>query len=469
MARVSLLTAAVLVLLSLAGLAAGSQPAEQAFRDFIEKFGRQYVSKAEEERRFAIFQANYAHIQAENAKGLAYKLAVNEFADQEPEEFQAGRLGLRQPAPGTLWAGAPHLGTHHYSGGELPKAVDWTKKGAVTTPKNQKQCGSCWSFSTTGALEGAWQIAGGGLVSLSEQQLVDCSKGVNQGCKGGSMDAAFEFIEKHAMCTEDSYPYEAKDGKCRAASCTSAIPSGSVTGYKDVEANDEKALMEAVSKQPVAVAIEADQMAFQLYSHGILTKECGAKLDHGVLLVGYGSEDGVKYWKVKNSWGASWGEEGYIRLERSSAKKAGECGINSQPSYPVVKRAPGPAPGPAPPTPPAPATPAHYESPPCQSDEIEARIQGARGVTCAPQCDRQGGCPTDTPPSTSSTPKCCLRSPTGKQYCALPCEAAADCPPSARCADLGAVGVCIYPEDTRNATLSLYLSVAAGAGAEIVV
>ena len=186
-----------------------------------------------------------------------------------------------------------------YSGAKLPSAVDWVSKGAVTDPKDQGKCGSCWSFSTTGALEGAWQLATGKLVSLSEQQLVDCAKNGNMGCSGGSMDLAFEYLEKYAVCTEDSYPYTAKQGTCMETNCTVAVPKGSIVGFKDVTPQDTDALLEAVSEQPVSVAIEADQEAFQLYDGGILTKECGKKLDHGVLVVGYGTENGVDYWKAR--------------------------------------------------------------------------------------------------------------------------------------------------------------------------
>merc|ERR1712100_486515 len=198
---------------------------------------------------------------------------------------------------------------------DVPSSMDWTEKGAVTPVKDQGQCGSCWSFSTTGALEGAWEIATGKLVSLSEQQFVDCDK-VDQGCSGGLMDNAFQYAEKNALCTEQSYSYKARRGTCEASSCTIGIPKGSVTGYKDVAKDDMQALMEAVTQQLVSIAIEADKSAFQFYHSGVLSSNCGTRLDHGVLLVGYGSDSGKDYWKVKNSWGTSYGENGYIRLER---------------------------------------------------------------------------------------------------------------------------------------------------------
>jgi len=276
-----------------------------------------------------------AELNREHSKAT---FAMNEFADLTWEEFRSAYVGGFKPALGKQWEGLPHLGTHQYSGAELPAEVDWTTKGAVTPTKNQKQCGSCWAFSTTGALEGAWEVATGKLVSLSEQQLVDCSK-QNHGCGGGLMDYGFAFAEKHAFCTEESYPYKAANGQCNATKCSVAIPAGSVTGFKDVAHDDEQALMEALSKGPVSIAIEADHQAFQFYSGGVLKKACGTALDHGVLLVGYGEKDGVKFWKVKNSWGPTWGDHGFIELEREKSPdgKAGECGLLSQPSYPVVK------------------------------------------------------------------------------------------------------------------------------------
>mmetsp|Transcript_62028 Transcript_62028/g.192559 ORF Transcript_62028/g.192559 Transcript_62028/m.192559 type:complete len:480 (-) Transcript_62028:104-1543(-) len=444
-----------------AGLVAWRRVAERsryvrAFEDFVKARGRAYATKEERQARFAIFRANYALIEAENAKGHPYTLGVNDFADQTPQEFQAMHLGLNSPTPAKLWAGLQRLGTQLYSGAALPEAVDWTAHGAVTSPKNQGHCGSCWSFATTGALEGAWQIATGKLVSLSEQQLVDCSKDGNEGCSGGSMDLAFTYLKGRAVCAAASYPYTASEGRCQEANCTEGIPRGGVQGYHDVTPQDERALMEAVAKQPVAVAIEADQAAFQLYHGGILTKECGKKLDHGVLLVGYGTEDGVDYWKVKNSWGASWGEQGYVRIERNASKKHGECGINSSPSYPVVKAMPvPPSPSPSPPAPPAPPTPAssHYEKPPCQSDEVQARVQGAGGSLCAPPCDDVGSCPVDVPAGTTATPECSLRSTSGGSYCALSCSSDSECPTGASCAQLSAVGICVYPEEASSAPL----------------
>merc|ERR1711879_340646 len=168
-------------------------------------------------------------------------------------------MGIAKPAE--IWGSLPKLGTHEYHGEALAASVDWVQKGAVTPVKNQGQCGSCWAFSSTGALEGAWQLASGKLVSLSEQQLVDCAKNGNQGCSGGSMDLAFQYLENTTVCTEESYSYTAAGGTCQESKCTAGIPKGGVAGFKDVSPKDTDALKEAVAQQPVSVAIEADQTA----------------------------------------------------------------------------------------------------------------------------------------------------------------------------------------------------------------
>jgi C1A family cysteine protease len=286
--------------------------------------------------RSAIFEANLARVTAHNAKGHPWTMAMNEFGDLTPKEFAAGRIGgykhrkLRRGAP------AGDLVVNKPSTVGLPSSVDWVSQGVVTPVKNQGQCGSCWSFSTTGAVESINAINGNQLISLSEQQLVDCSSSEgNQGCNGGLVDQAFQYIiDNGGICLESAYPYQAVQGTCQAQTCTSAA---TISSFTDVTADSDAALAAAVAQQPVSVAIEADQASFQFYSGGVMTAACGTNTDHAVLTVGYGTDSGVEYWKVKNSWGASWGEAGYIRLARGESYNGGQgqCAIYSDPSYPT--------------------------------------------------------------------------------------------------------------------------------------
>jgi KDEL-tailed cysteine endopeptidase len=257
-------------------------------------------------------------------------MGVNQFTDLTPEEFKAQMIrGLKAPV------GSFGCGTFSNSASGTPTAIDWRTKGAVTTVKDQGQCGSCWTFSSTGAMEGAWAIAKGQLIDLAEQELVDCAglKYGSMGCSGGQMEGAFKFIIENGQCAASSYPYTAKDGTCHSCSAVAHA-----TSCADVKPNDQLSLKAAVAKQPVAVAIEADTKYFQSYSGGVLTSSsCGTSLDHGVLAVGYGEENGQKYWLVKNSWGTSWGEQGYVKIGRSeSTNDAGICGIAMDPSFPTV-------------------------------------------------------------------------------------------------------------------------------------
>ncbi|KAK9112682.1 hypothetical protein Scep_020201 [Stephania cephalantha] len=329
------------------------QRSEGDVRDLYESWlvqhGKAYNALGEKERRFEIFKDNLRFIDEHNAEGHSYEVGLNRFADLTNEEFRSAYLGARTDAYRRV--AKPKSDRYAFRGGDdLPKSVDWREKGAVVGVKDQGSCGSCWAFSTVAAVEGINKIVTGDLISLSEQELIDCDTSYNQGCQGGLMDYAFEFIINNGgIDTEDDYPYKTRDGQCDQFRKNAKVVT--IDSYEDVPVNDEKSLQKAVANQPVSVAIEGGGRAFQLYKSGVFTGRCGTALDHGVVAVGYGTENGKDYWIVRNSWGASWGEKGYVRLERNIAAKTGKCGIAMQASYPIKKGENPPNPGPSPPSP----------------------------------------------------------------------------------------------------------------------
>jgi C1A family cysteine protease len=304
------------------------------FTNFQERFNKRYSTLEELEKRFEVFRDNYRFIVEHNSdRSQNFTLGVNRFADLTNHEFKTKYVNGVQSEPLGMYL----CTAYSSSASGAPTSIDWRSKGAVTAVKDQGQCGSCWSFSGTGAMEGAWAVRYGQLYSFSEQELVDCANGISYGsygCNGGQMDGAFKYAIQTGMCTESAYPYVSGStgsaGSCKACNIVAKFSS-----CYDVKPNDQLSLKAAVAQQPVSVAIEADTRYFQLYTSGVLTStSCGTTLDHGVLVVGYGTENSTPYWLVKNSWSASWGDQGYVKIMRSeSTNDAGICGIAKQPSF----------------------------------------------------------------------------------------------------------------------------------------
>ena len=270
---------------------------------------------------------NNEFIQKHNSENHPYTVEENQFLNREyTNEFYENQ---------NHFLTEKHTNYIH----KLPKtkneSIDWRMNHKVSSVKNQKLCGGCWAFSSSEAVESAWAIKNNILYNLSQQELIDCSI-LDHGCHGGSMDLAFLFIKNHGLCTNLSYPYQAKKEKCQKNNCEPVVH---IKNHTDVTQNNENELKNAVSIQPVSVAIQANKRSFQMYQSGIYNDyDCGTKLDHGVLAVGYGHDNdlNMSYWIIKNSWGTEWGDNGYIKIERNINDTRGLCGIAMMPSYPDI-------------------------------------------------------------------------------------------------------------------------------------
>ena len=288
---------------------------------------RLYASPSEDEYRLTVFYQNLQMINAHNAAGHSHTLAINQFADLTSEEFLAKFTGgpiVNSPRPDQPPAQPSTLG--------LPGSVDWTTRGVVTPVKLQGQCGACWAFSTTGALEGIKALTGHGLTSLSEQQLIDCTLGLgNHGCSGGTTLTGFNYVIRNGIEPESAYPFKARNGPCRANRAQFVPFKIHRVGWAPKHNNN--ALLAGVARQPVSTSIESH--ALQFYHGGIISQGCGQAVDHSVLIVGYGNQGGL-YWKLKNSWGPRWGEQGYFRVKRITGIGVTPCGLNIYPEWPLV-------------------------------------------------------------------------------------------------------------------------------------
>ncbi|XP_041024061.1 low-temperature-induced cysteine proteinase-like [Juglans microcarpa x Juglans regia] len=405
----------------------------ELFQRWRQKHRRVYKQAEEVEKRFENFCMNLKYIIEKNARSRgspkAHRLGLNRFADMSNEEFREVYMSkVKKPfteKSNTLISSKRQQELR--SCDDAPSSLDWRSKGVVTGVKDQGSCGSCWSFSSTGAIEGINALVTGDLVSLSEQELVDCDT-TNDGCDGGYMDYAFEWvISNGGIDTEADYPYTGVDGTCNTTKEETKVVT--IDGYEDVSESDS-ALLCATVQQPISVGIDGSAMDFQLYTSGIYDGDCSSDpddIDHAVLIVGYGSEDGEDYWIVKNSWGTDWGIEGYIYIRRDTNLTYGVCAINAMASYPTKESSstsPPPPPTPVtPPPPPPPVTPPPPPPPPppspspsecgdssyCPSDETCCCIYEVYG-----SCQIYGCCPYENAVCCTGTEYCC---PSGYPIC----------------------------------------------------
>jgi cathepsin F len=313
------------------GADARKHAAEALFDKFQKQYNKVYESDAHRAERFEIFKANLDVIKAMNKRKTGAHYGITKFADLTPEEFKAQYLGRKSSGPRPQ---APLLKVDQPV--ELPPSFDWRAKGAVTKVKDQGQCGSCWAFSATEAIESQWFLAGHTLPVLSEQQIVDCDQGRGDyGCEGGDTPTAYAYvIAAGGLDTEASYPYTAEDGTCKF---NSANVAAKISGWSYVTTTKNETQMQVglVAKGPLSICVDAS--SWQYYEGGVITALCGNSLDHCVMITGYGEEEGwdfIRYpvWYIRNSWGTDWGYDGYLYVERGSDL----CGVADEVTLPHV-------------------------------------------------------------------------------------------------------------------------------------
>ncbi|CAL5085393.1 unnamed protein product [Urochloa decumbens] len=322
------------------------------FRSWQAAYNRSYATAAERLRRFEVYRRNMALIEATNRLGLSYRLGETPFTDLTSDEFRATHTmprGLPRDAarqlittragPVSEVAGGTERYWNYTSGDvDVPQSVDWRAKGAVTPVKDQKDCSTCWAFAAVATIEGLHKIKTGKLVSLSEQEIVDCASPPGSNCNSeGNPGEAMEWVATNGgLTTEYDYPYEDREGSCKLDKARNHVVK--IRGAEQVEPDNEAALEAAVARQPVAVVINSVPEIQQHYTSGVFHGPCDPeKIDHAVTVVGYGAEPhGLKYWIVKNSWGDWWGEKGYFRMERRVKDKRGMCGIATFSTFPVM-------------------------------------------------------------------------------------------------------------------------------------
>ena len=379
------------------------------FREWESMHSKTYPDSKLRSKAEKTFLMNDALIKEHNGKGFSFDLGHNTFSDLTRDEFRKLYLST-----------VPSFGERRVLFEEgstsIPSSVNWTQQGAVTPVKDQGECGSCWAFSAVASVEGAYFLSTGNLLSLSEQQLVECDSS-DSGCGGGWMDDAFKYVEGHPLCLEKEYTYTGDTRKC----VTNCTPHVSIDSFVDVQSGNETVLKAAVASQPVSIAIEADTFEFQMYKSGVFdSSTCGTSLDHGVVLVGYGvhGSDGVPFWSIKNSWGVSWGEGGFMRIVMGRNM----CGLADKASFPID------------------AKPVHgivpYGDPSIGCDPMETAISVSNyGSVCSVTCNGENDCPVS-----GSEVGCVLG------QCAIVCQEDCECVMNgSTCVPmLGKVGVCAF-------------------------